>query len=103
MGHGEDSSYCEEAVPGCNGVALCEEDVVSMDRVELKRLGWGAVQSSLVAQTDPGLDLLQHLHDGQGSPRITQGRTSDGSNDRLAQCPVLDWHVSPAGSPVAAP
>ena len=67
-----------------------------MDRVELKRLGWGAVQSSLVTQTDPGLDLLQHLHDGQGSPRITLGRTSDGSNDRLAQCPVLDWHVSPA-------
>ena len=36
-----------------------------MDRVELKRLGWGAVESSLVAQTDPGLDLLQHLHDGE--------------------------------------
>ena len=69
MGYGGDAGYRDEAVPGSDGVALCEEDVVSMNWVELKRLGWGAVQSSLVAQTDPRLDLLQHLHDGdhQGS------------------------------------
>ena len=53
----------EDAVPGGDGVALGEEDVVSMDWMELKGLGGRAVESRLVAQPDPCLDLLQHLHD----------------------------------------
>ena len=55
--------YGEDAVPGGNGVPLGEEDIVPMDGMELKGLGRGAVESSLIAQPNPCLDLLQHLHD----------------------------------------
>ena len=55
--------YGEDAVPGGNGVPLGEEDIVPMDGMELKGLGRRAVESSLIAQTNPCLDLLQHLHD----------------------------------------
>ena len=33
-----------------------------MNRMELKRLGWRTVARLFVAQANPGLDLLQHLH-----------------------------------------
>ena len=55
--------YGEDAVPGGNGVPLGEEDIVPMDGMELKGLGRRAVESSLIAQPNPCLDLLQHLHD----------------------------------------
>ena len=55
--------YGEDAVPGGNGVPLGEEDIVPVDGVELKGLGGRAVESCLVAQSNPCLDLLQHLHD----------------------------------------
>ena len=55
--------YAEDAVPGGNGVPLGEEDIVPMDGMELKGLGRRAVESSLIAQPNPCLDLLQHLHD----------------------------------------
>ena len=50
------------AVPGSDGVAGAEEDVVTMDGVKLQGLGGRAVAPGLVTQAYPGLDLLEHLH-----------------------------------------
>ena len=76
----------EDAVPGGDGVALREEDVVSMDWMELKGLGGRAVESRLVAQPNPCLDLLQHLHDDRQGSR--HWRRTSWSNDRLGEGPV---------------
>ena len=78
--------YGGDAVPGSNGVPLGEEDIVPVDGVELKGLGRRAVESCLVAQSNPCLDLLQHLHDDHQGSRLR--RRTSGSNDHLAQGPV---------------
>ena len=52
------------AVPGSDGVAGAEEDVVTMDGVELQGLGGRIYPPLLVTEAYPGLYLLQHLHGG---------------------------------------
>ena len=54
----------EIASPGSDGVVGAEHHVVTVDWVELQRLGRRTVASLLVTQAYPSLDLLEDLHSG---------------------------------------
>ena len=94
--------YDEDAVPGGNGVALGEEDIVPVDGVELEGLGGRTVESSLVAQPDPRLDLLQHLHDHHQGSHLRRRRTSGGRVTASLKVRCKTGESRPRPSPVAA-
>ena len=51
-------------LPGSDGVVGAEHHVVTVDWVELQRLGGRTVAGLLVTQAYPSLDLLEDLHSG---------------------------------------